>query len=184
MPLVDVAPPMLDLDLDLRYASPDNIAGRVIYRRPRALLHPAAAHALGRAAALAAVQGLRLRLFDAFRPAEAQWVLWRACPDPAFVADPRRGSAHARGVAVDLTLVDAASGQALDMGTGFDEMGPRAHHGCLDVSPAAQRNRALLLGLMASAGWVHYPCEWWHYQLPDAARYPLLTDRAAGAGML
>jgi len=40
---------------------------------------------------LARPLGLRLRIFDAFRPAEAQWVLWRARPDPEFLADPRRG---------------------------------------------------------------------------------------------
>ena len=57
---------------------------------------------LDRAVALARGLGLRFRIFDAFRPTEAQWVLWRAFPDPTFLADPRRGSPHSRGVAVDL----------------------------------------------------------------------------------
>ena len=91
--------------------------------------------------------GLRFRIFDALRPSEAQWALWAHSPDPEFLADPRRGSPHSRGVAVDLTLVDR-DGQALDMGTEFDAFTPLSHHGNLDVGAEAQRNRALLLGIM------------------------------------
>src|SRR3546814_6532025 len=75
-------------------------------------------------------------------------------------------SSHGRGVAVDLTL-DGPDGRPLDMGTGFDAVTPLSHHGSLEVSPAAQRNRLLLMGLMVAAGWLPYRCEWWHYNLPD-----------------
>ena len=127
--------------------------------------------------------GCRLRIFDAFRPVEAQWRLWRALPDPVFIADPRTGSTHSRGIAVDLTL-DGADGRPLDMGTGFDDMTPQSHHGRTDLPAEIQRNRALLLGIMAMAGWTHYPYEWWHYQLPEAGRYPLLADSAVNGRML
>ena len=60
--------------------------------------------------------GLRLQVFDAFRPIEAQWVLWNAASDKRFVADPRLGGVHPRGAAIDLTLDDAVSGESLDMG--------------------------------------------------------------------
>ena len=110
--------------------------------------------------------GLRLKVFDAFRPLDAQWALWRALPDPRFVADPAAGSGfHPRGVAVDLTLVDRA-GTELDMGTGFDAMVPQSAQDALDIAPAAVRHRALLLGIMAATGWAHIASEWWHYQLP------------------
>jgi D-alanyl-D-alanine dipeptidase len=108
-----------------------------------------------------------------------QWALWRALPDPVFIADPRQGSNHTRGVAVDLTLAQA-DGTPLDMGTGFDDMSPRAYHTDDTVPAAVQRNRALLLGLMTVAGWTHYASEWWHYQLPDAHLYPLVDDGALG----
>ena len=129
------------------------------------------------------LQLLRFKVFDAFRPAEAQWVLWNHTPDADFLADPRRGSPHSRGVAVDVTLIDG-SGRELDMGSPVDGAGPLARHGCTKISPACMRNRLILLGLMASAGWDHYLNEWWHYQLFQPRRYVLLGDSAAGTAMM
>ncbi|MDE1149001.1 MAG: D-alanyl-D-alanine dipeptidase [Azospirillaceae bacterium] len=172
-----------DVDLDLRYATADNLTGSPLYARPTCLLHPQAASCLRRAVDRARMLGLRLKVFDAYRPPQAQALLWRTLPDPVFIADPRLGSNHTRGVAVDLTLMDG-SGLELDMGTGFDDMSPQAYHADLTVPAAAQRNRALLLGLMAAAGWRHYEAEWWHYQLPDAHRYPLVDDGALGPPLM
>jgi D-alanyl-D-alanine dipeptidase len=109
--------------------------------------------------------------------------MWNHTPDPDFLADPRRGSPHSRGVAIDLTLIDG-SGAELDMGTGFDAFTPRSHHGDTTVSPEAQRNRLILLGLMTSAGWDFYRNEWWHYQLFDARRFPVLSDSAMSPGLM
>jgi D-alanyl-D-alanine dipeptidase len=181
MTLLEIALP--NVDIDLAYATPANITGRTIYRRAICLLHPDAATALARAADLAAGQGCRLRVHDAFRPVEAQWLLWRAFPDPEFIADPRLGSTHARGAAVDLTLC-GGDGLPLDMGTPFDDLTALSHHGSTAVSAEAQANRSRLLGIMAAAGWEHYASEWWHYQLPRVERYPLLWDSGAGSRMM
>ncbi len=185
MPLQRIAQPEFDLEIALAYATQDNFTGRPVYAAGAGCwLHPDAAEALRRAVALASELGLRLRIFDAFRPSEAQWVLWNHTPDPDFLADPRKGSPHSRGVAVDLTFIDR-SGAALDMGTSFDAFTPLSHHGNTGVPAAAQRNRHLLLGLMTSAGWDFYRNEWWHYQLFDArARYPLLGDADAPEPMM
>lgn len=175
-PLVAITPESHGVDLAIAYATADNFTGRPVYARPGCYLNPEAAACLLRAADLARPLGLRLRIFDAFRPAEAQWVLWHHTPDPEFLADPRRGSPHSMGAAVDLTLIDA-TGVALDMGTAFDAFTPRSHHGAADIAPAAMRNRALLLGLMTAAGWDFYRAEWWHYQLfAPRRRYPVLSD--------
>lgn len=181
MTLVEIGPPACNVEIALAYATPANITGKPVYAHARCYLHADAADALGRAIALAQTLGLRFKLFDAFRPSEAQWVLWNKCPDPEFLADPRRGSPHSRGVAVDLTLIDAA-GRELEMGTGFDDFSPRAHHANLEVSAEAQKNRALLLGLMTAAGWDFYRNEWWHYQLFNARRYPVWSDSALPEG--
>lgn len=183
MTLIEIAPPDFDVDLEIAYASPGNFTGKPVYARPGCYLHPDAAECLATATALAGAQGLRLKIFDAFRPSEAQWVLWEHTPDPEFLADPRRGSPHSRGVAVDLTLLDA-DGAELEMGTGFDDFRPIAHHGVTGIPRQAQRNRLLLLGLMTAAGWDFYGNEWWHYQLFDARRYALLSDDALEAGMM
>jgi zinc D-Ala-D-Ala dipeptidase len=173
--LIAIVPPDFDCDVALAYATPANLTGRPVYRNAQCWLHREAADGLARAISLARPLGLRLRVFDALRPVEAQWMLWQAQPDPEFLADPRRGSPHSRGVAVDLTLLDGA-GRELDMGTPFDAFTPQSHHGCTTVSVEAQRNRLLLMGLMTSAGWDFYRNEWWHYQLFEARRYPLVSD--------
>ncbi|HZL58204.1 MAG TPA: D-alanyl-D-alanine dipeptidase [Stellaceae bacterium] len=164
-----------DVELDIAYATPDNFTGKPVYARAACYLHPDARRCLEAAIELARPLGLRLKLFDAFRPSEAQWALWNFRPDPEFLADPRKGSPHSRGVAVDLTLIDAR-GKPLDMGTDFDAFTKLSHHANTEISAVAQRNRLLLLGLMSAAGWDFYKNEWWHYQLFDARRYALLSD--------
>lgn len=181
--LVAIGGPAFDVELSIAYATEDNFTGRPVYARAACYLHPDAAAALAKAIALAAAIGMRLRIFDAFRPSEAQWALWNVRPDPEFLADPRRGSPHSRGAAVDLTLL-GPDGKDLDMGTGFDAFTPLSHHGSLGIPAAAQHNRHLLLGLMTAAGFDFYRNEWWHYQLFDSRRYPLLSDVDAPEPMM
>lgn len=183
MALVEIAPPAFDVEIHMIYATAENFTGAPVYGRAACYLHGDAAAILGRSIALADALGLRLKIYDAFRPAEAQWLLWGHTPDPDFLADPRRGSPHSRGVAVDVTLIDG-SGRELDMGSPVDGAGPLARHGCTKISPACMRNRLILLGLMASAGWDHYRNEWWHYQLFQPRHYVLLGDSAAGTAMM
>jgi D-alanyl-D-alanine dipeptidase len=176
MSLIDISAPEFDLVIELAYATSNNITGKPFYRADaRPYLHPQAVEGLRTAIALARPLGYRLKIFDAYRPLEGQWALWNASPDSEFVADPRRGGPHNRGVALDLTLVDTA-GRELDMGTGFDALTPLSHHGRTDVSVEAQRNRLLLLGLMTAAGFEFYTNEWWHYQLFNARDYPVVRQ--------
>ncbi|MEA2781630.1 MAG: zinc D-Ala-D-Ala dipeptidase [Rhodospirillaceae bacterium] len=183
MNLLPISAADYGVEIALAYATAGNFTGKPIYRHARCYLHVEAAAALRRAVALAGALGLRMKIFDSFRPSEAQWVMWNHTPDPEFLADPRRGSPHSRGVAVDLTLVDAA-GRELDMGTGFDAFTPLSHHGSLAISPAAQANRFTLLGIMTAAGWDFYRNEWWHYQLFDSRRFPLLSDSTLPEGLM
>ncbi len=183
MSLVEIAAQRHQVRLEIAYATANNFTGRPVYARPGCYLHDDAAARLARAVTLARALGLRIKIFDAFRPSEAQWVLWNFRPDPEFLADPRKGSPHSRGVAVDLTLVDER-GHELDMGTGFDAFTPLSHHGNTDIPAPAQKNRLLLLGLMSAAGWDFYGNEWWHYQLFEARNYPLLGDDALDRPMM
>ncbi len=183
MPLIEITSRGHGVVLDLAYATPDNFTGRPVYGRAACYLHPEAEALLRRAVDLADRQGLRLKIFDAFRPAEAQWVLWTHTPDPGFLADPRRGSPHSRGAALDLTLIDG-TGTELDMGTGFDAFTRRSHHGTDGLTAEVERNRLLLIGLMTTAGWDFYRNEWWHYQLFDARRLPLISDSALPEPMM
>ncbi len=174
--LVDLAQTLPQLIIDMKYATADNLTGHPIYAEALCLLHPDAARGLARSVAVAEQSGYRLQLYDAYRPHAAQIRLWDACPDPRFVASLAVGSHHSRGVAVDVTLLDE-QGQALDMGTGFDEMNEKSYAWCAALPVAVQRNRLQLYAVMAAGGFVGIETEWWHFELPDADRYPLLPDR-------
>lgn len=173
--LLDVASHLTDVRFDLRYATSNNITGRPIYASSACLLHPNALAGLQLAAGYARLAEVTLLVLDAYRPQSAQERLWAALPDPRYVRDVRLGSHHTRGVAVDVTLLDKV-GQPLDMGTGFDEMVPAAHPYFPDLPPQIQRNRLLLNGIMFGAGFVGIDSEWWHFELPNAADYPLLHE--------
>ncbi|MSO88406.1 MAG: hypothetical protein EXQ89_00245 [Rhodospirillaceae bacterium] len=105
MNLVDITQPRFGVIASIAYATTDNFTGNAIYRQPACYLNEEAASRLLRTTELAGELGLRLKVFDAYRPLEAQWKMWRFRPDPDFLADPRRGSPHSRGAAIDLTLV-------------------------------------------------------------------------------
>lgn len=183
-PLVEITEASHGVEIFLAYSTGQNFTGEPVYQpEARCFLHPEAEKCLRRAIELARIQGYTIKIFDAFRPSEVQWALWHHTPDPDFLADPRRGSPHSRGVAIDLTLLDA-QGRELDMGTGFDEFDPLSHHGNTGVSAQAQMNRFILMGIMTTAGWDFYRNEWWHYQLFNSREYPLLSDAASGTGMI
>jgi zinc D-Ala-D-Ala dipeptidase len=183
MTLIEITPDSHGVEVSIAYATSENFTAAPVYGRAACYLHPKAEALLCSAIELAALQGFKLKIFDAFRPSEAQWALWNHTPDPEFLADPRRGSPHSRGAAVDLTLIDGA-GRELDMGTGFDAFTPLSHHGNQDVSVTAQKNRMLLMGLMTTAGWDFYRNEWWHYQMFDSRRFPVLSDSVLPEGMM
>ncbi|HEU0197604.1 MAG TPA: D-alanyl-D-alanine dipeptidase, partial [Nevskiaceae bacterium] len=165
------------VQLRLAYRQADNFAGRRVYGpAARCLLRPEAAADLRRAVEIASRAGLTVRIFDTYRPQAAQEIFWSVLPDARYVADPAVGSNHTRGVAMDLTLLDA-NGVPLDMGSGFDDMRERSHHDCATLPAQVQRNRLMLLGVMRHAGLASLATEWWHYELPQAHRFALIpTD--------
>lgn len=174
--LTDLAEAFPDLPIELKYAGADNLTGRAIYLENRCLLHPDAVQGLEGCLRVAKLAGFSLLVFDAYRPQQAQALLWQACPDPQYVTSTETGSHHSRGVAIDVTLLDA-EGVALDMGTGFDEMSEKSHPFYPDFPPEVQRNRLLLNAVMTAGGFRGIASEWWHFELPNADDYPLLADR-------
>ncbi len=176
LPLIELSPEHWLIDMP--YADQRNFTGQAVYDYAYCYLHQEAYQCLLTVKKLAACLGLQLKIFDAYRPPEAQFILWHHTPDPDFLANPyRHGSGHSRGVAVDLTLVDNITHTELEMGTPFDEFSDYAWHGHTEISQEAQKNRLLLLGLMTQAGFEHYQHEWWHYNLPHTRRYPLVADQ-------
>lgn len=178
--LVDVAPLLPRAVLDLRYATPDNFTGRVLYPDARCLLRREVAARLVRAAARLEAQGYRLRLYDCYRPLSVQRVMWEAAPRPGFVADPKKGSLHNRGAAVDVGL-SAMDGTELPMPTAFDAFERRAHANAVDGIPSKLRlRRDRLRAAMEAEGFIVNPREWWHYAARDARRFPILDVPLTG----
>jgi D-alanyl-D-alanine dipeptidase len=177
--LIEITSATHGVDIDLVYATARNLTGKPIYKTTHCLLLEPAEAALRRAVELASQIGTTLRIFDAYRPPQAQQVLWDFLPDPTYVADLTRGSNHSRGTALDLTLLDA-HGEELDMGTGFDAMTIESEHFHPGLRLEVQRNRMLLLGVMHGAGFTHIKSEWWHYELPGSRALPLIDNSASG----
>lgn len=181
--LVRVNPPTIPLDCQPVYASTHNILNHPVYNRLDCYLRPQAAEALAEAAQMAGKDGYIIRLFDAYRPLEAQYIFWEHTPDPDYVADPRLGSTHGRGVAVDVTLLGEDK-MPLPMGTEYDDFTEVAHHRFTDLPEEILENRKRLRGYMEMAGFVIHAPEWWHYNLPAAERFDLIADGAVVPPML
>lgn len=164
------------VELDLRYASTNNVTGKKIYNQAICYLHFDAAKCLEKAVNLAKIQGYRLKIFDGFRPLKAQQFLFDAFPEGEFVSNPKTGAVpHCRGVAVDLTLTDE-KGNELDMGTEFDDFTEKSYHANNEISAQAQKNRFILMGIMLSSGFDFYKNEWWHYQLFKPREYEIIQN--------
>ena len=168
--------------VDLRYATPANFVGADMYSPfDCAWLHNDAAAMLEKTAQALARRRpeLRLAVLDALRPQRVQERMWKALegtPLTQYLADPVRGSIHSFGMAVDVTLLDAA-GRELDMGTGFDDLTDLSHpaleEGFLargDLQARHLENRLVLREAMTGAGWRGIRTEWWHFDAGDRER--------------
>lgn len=185
--LVDVTTIDPGIKLDIRYAGSDNFMGIPLYEKPAAYLQRPAAQALGRIHKALAPQGYGLLIHDAYRPWYVTWMFWEATPaeDHVFVADPAQGSRHNRGCAVDLTLYDLKTGQAVEMPGRYDEFSTRSYADFVGGTTAQRARRAILRQAMEAEGFTVYPEEWWHFDYSDYRRYPIgtktFTELAAGA---
>ena len=120
-------------------------------------------------------QGIGIKIWDGYRPRAVQYLFWEIYPNSTYIADPNSGSKHNRGGAVDLTLIDLATGEELKMPTLFDDFSLAASHSYNNLSATVLANRQLLKDVMINvAGFVIYDSEWWHYEVPGASGYPLL----------
>ena len=156
---------------ELRYATADNFTKQVIYDFEDAWLRYGTVKKLMAVSADLEEMGLYLKIWDGFRPVSAQFTLWEACPDPAYVADPNNGfSSHSRGNTVDLTIVDR-DGRDFPMPTDFDDFSARADRNYEDCSEEEGNNALILELIMEKHGFTGYAKEWWHYS--DTVSYPV-----------
>lgn len=172
--LVDVAGVISDAVIDMRYATADNFTGNPLYPVARCKLRRAVAARLAKAAKALRAQDRRLVLWDCYRPTSIQKELWKRVPDPRYVADPKIGSKHGRGAAVDVALA-GKDGKPVVLPTKFDDFSEAAHRDhALTGDAGAEASR--LEKAMSDAGFLPLPTEWWHFDAPDSAKYALSDE--------
>lgn len=174
--LVELATLDPTIRLDIRYATPDNFAGRAVYTEARAFLQRPAAEALVAAHRWLKEKGYGIVVFDGYRPWSVTQLFWDLTPPGKrmFVADPATGSKHNRGCAVDVGLYELATGRSVEMPSGYDEMTERSFVTSTSGTPEQQAHRDLLREAMERDGlFFVYPEEWWHYDFKDFRDYPI-----------
>lgn len=159
--------------LDIRYATTNNFTGLKVYSEARAFLQRPAAEALARVNAELKPMGYGLMVFDGYRPWRITKMFWDITPPEKreFVADPKKGSRHNRGCAVDLTLYELATGKVVEMTSGYDEMTERAYPEYAGGTVRQREMRDLLRNKMEKNGFSVYPVEWWHFDFKGWESY-------------
>jgi D-alanyl-D-alanine dipeptidase len=165
------------IQLDLVYASPYNFVKKAVY--PQGLtytfLRKPAYKALLSVVSELQKQNLGIKIFDAYRPYNVTKVLWSIVPDERYAANPKNGSYHNRGLAIDLSLFDLKTGKTLNMGTGFDNFSDTAHHHFNALPKEILNNRVLLKKVMEQYGFKALESEWWHYTFKTDTIYSVLN---------
>jgi len=170
--------------LDIRYATANNFTGRILYKEARAFLQRPAAEALVRAHRALKEKGLGIVIWDAYRPWRVTKQLWDDTPveKREFVANPKEGSRHNRGCAVDATLRDLRTGRELDMPSAYDEMGEAAYPDYAGSTSEARAHRDLLRTAMENEGFKVRFNEWWHFDFKGWEDYPVLDIEFSDIG--
>lgn len=152
-----------DIVIELKYATSNNFTGAVVYDFSDVYLRYSTVLKLMDVQAELRQQGYLLKIWDGFRPLEAQRMLWQAKPDPNYVSNPDTGNnSHSRGNTVDVTLVNA-QGREVEMPSGFDEFTTFADRDYSDCTDAAAENAKLLESIMEKHGFKGLESEWWHF---------------------
>jgi zinc D-Ala-D-Ala dipeptidase len=159
--------------LDIRYATANNFVHTVVYSEARAFLQKPAAFALVKANAELKRLGYGIVIFDGYRPWSVTKIFWDLTPDEnkKFVADPKVGSRHNRGCAIDITLYEISSGRVVQMTSEYDEATERSYPYYAGGTSEQRRLRDLLRTTMEANGFTVNEFEWWHFDYKDWEKY-------------
>lgn len=176
--IVDVRERMPDVQIDAPYSGVSNFLDQKLYASDARTAYGGldAIVWLSRVREGLSEEGYDIKIWDFYRPRSVQWIMWNELPDARYVADPRGGSNHNRGAAVDVTLVNLVTGVELDMGTAFDDFSDRAGHAYMNLPEDVFNRRTRLRMIMDAWGYSSYFAEWWHYTYGPSATNGPLTD--------
>ncbi len=157
-----------DFVYDMKYATSDNFLKEKVYPCAECFLRVKTVKSLLEANKTFLSKGYRIKLYDCYRPLAIQKKMFKLVPDANYVANPKKGSIHNKGGAVDITLVDSL-GLELNMGTKFDYFGEEAGHNYQNFSDDILSNRKLLKEIMMQNNFKSFDSEWWHYNLNNSS---------------
>ncbi|MEK8180684.1 M15 family metallopeptidase [Flavobacterium buctense] len=157
-----------DFVFDMKYATPDNFLKEKVYPCGECFLRVKTIKSLLEANKAFLDKGYKIKLYDCYRPIAIQKQMWKIVPNPTYVANPKKGSIHNKGGAVDITLVDSL-GIELNMGTKFDFFGEEASHNYSNLSKDILENRKFLKEIMLQHNFKSFDSEWWHYNLTNSS---------------
>ena len=161
------------ITLDIRYATTNNFTGKQVYEEAKFFLRTEPAQKILEVQKELKTLGLGLKIFDGYRPLSVQKKFWEIMPDERYVADPKKGSRHNRGAAVDLTLIDKY-GNEIPMPTPYDDFTEKASRDYMNLSSQIIINRKFLEDIMVKYGFTGLPTEWWHFDYTGWEKYDIL----------
>ena len=165
-----------DIEIDLKYATTDNIVGEKVYESDIAYARKGTADKLNKANQLLLKQGYRIKVWDAYRQQKYQQFLYDNAPVKAVFMDPKKApSVHTRGAAIDCTLV-TLDGEEVDMPSGFDDGTALASREYAKCTEEQKQNALILENAMKSAGFIPLKTEWWHFDDTEYKSYKALPS--------
>lgn len=164
------------LKLDIRYATKNNFLKRVIYKEAKAFLQKPVAEALIKVQKRVKKDDYSLLIFDGYRPWSVTKLFWDEI-DPSkrnFVADPKAGSIHNRGCAVDLSLFDLKKEKEAKMPSEYDTFNESAYPSYTGGTKEERDKRDYLINAMKEEDFTVHQNEWWHFDHKDCDKYEIL----------
>ena len=172
--LLEIRKYIPDIKLDIRYAYTNNFAKQAVYKQARAFARLPVIKALKNAQGELKKSGLGLKIFDGYRPYSVTVKFFDIASDKNFVANPKDGSRHNRGCAIDLTLINLQTGKELSMPTPYDSFAVEASSDFMDLPADVIKNRGILRSVMENNGFKVLENEWWHFDFRGWKNFELM----------
>jgi D-alanyl-D-alanine dipeptidase len=157
----------------IMYATDNNFTKKTVYDTAAVYLSLDARNALLKVAEMLKPLNVGLVIYDAYRPYRYTVKFWEIIHNERYVADPKKGSRHNRGCAVDVGLFDLKTGQFLDMPTAYDDFSEKASVSSKDKTKLQAKNVELLQKAMTCNGFQLFASEWWHFDYEGWEKYPI-----------
>lgn len=172
--LIEIKKSIPDIKLDIRYAGKNNFTKQAVYKQARAFARLPVVEALKNVQNELKKSGYGLKIFDGYRPYSVTLKFFAIASDKSFVANPKDGSRHNRGCAIDLSLIDLKTGKELEMPTPYDSFAAEAASDFMNLPPNIIQNRELLRSTMEKYGFRVLNNEWWHFDFIGWKNYELM----------